>query len=74
MDIDTSSDAQNGRGDDVPDNDVEDQDAEPTMTAPEDARPDGSDGPKPDPGPAKNHGDPLTDIDDEMRTGGGGND
>jgi hypothetical protein len=56
-------------------NDVPDQDAEPTMTAPGEDRPDGTqDSLKPDPGPAKHHGDPITDIDDEIRSGGGGND
>ena len=52
---------------------VRDQDAEPTMTTPDDARPSGQDeGLKPDPGLAKPHGDPITDIDDELRSGGGG--
>ena len=55
--------------------DVPDQDAEPTATAPDREQPDSAtDGPKIDPGPAKNHGDPLTDIDEEIRSGGGGND
>jgi hypothetical protein len=56
-------------------NDVPDQDAEPTMTAPGEDRPDGTrDSLQPDPGPTKRHGDPMTDIDDEIRSGGGGND
>ena len=66
--MDTNS--RNEQGTDVPD-----PNAEPTMTAPGDDRPDGTaDALKPDPGPAKNHGDPITDIDDEIRSGGGGND
>ena len=64
------TDPRNEQGTDVPD-----QSAEPTMTAPGDDRPDGTtDALKPDPGPAKSHGDPITDIDDEIRSGGGGND
>jgi hypothetical protein len=64
------TDSTNDQGNDVPD-----QDAEPTMTAPGEDRPDGTqDSLKPDPGPAKNHGDPITEIDDEIRSGGGGND
>ena len=60
----------NEQGTDVPDPNVA-----PTMTAPGDDRPDSTgDALKPDPGPAKNHGDPITDIDDEIRSGGGGND
>ena len=31
------------------------------------------DAPQSDPEPAKKHGDPLTDIDEEMQSGGGGN-
>ena len=46
-----------------------------TSPTPESARPDSAqDAPQPDPGPAKKHGDPLTDIDDEIASGGGGND
>lgn len=59
----------NEKGTDVPD-----PHAEATMTAPGDDRPNGTaDALKPDPGPAKNHGDPITDIGDEIRSGGGGN-
>jgi hypothetical protein len=54
---------------------VPDQDGEPPITAPGDERPTSNDeGLQPDPGPAKPHGDPITDIDDEMRSGGGGGD
>ena len=70
MGIDANADPQNERHHGVPD-----QDAEPTMTDPDDATPSGNDeGLKPDPGPAKPHGDPITDIDDELRSGGGGDD
>jgi hypothetical protein len=70
MGIDANADPQNERHDGVPD-----QDAEPTMTDPDDTRPsDGDAGLQPDPGPAKPHGDPITDIDDELRSGGGGDD
>ena len=52
------------------------RDAKPDPSSiPEDAQQDGAkDAPQPDPGPTKKHGDPLTDIDDEMASGGGGND
>jgi hypothetical protein len=52
-----------------------DQGAEPTMTDPDDERPSSNhEGLQPDPGAASPHGDPITDIDDELRTGGDGND
>jgi len=48
--------------------DIDDQDAEPTMTAPGDARPDGQDA-----GSGSGSGDrSTTDIDQEIAEGGGG--
>jgi hypothetical protein len=70
MGIDANTNAQDERHHGVPD-----QDDEPTPTASEDLRPSGNDqGLQPDPSPAKLHGDPITDIDEELRSGGGGND
>lgn len=70
MEISANAEPQDERHHGVPD-----QDDEPTITAPEDERPNGQDeGLQPDPGPAKPHGDPITDIDDELRNGGGGDD
>ena len=54
---------------------TEDASTEPTPTEPEATRPaSDKEGLQEDPGSAKKHGDPLTDIDDEMASGGGGND
>jgi hypothetical protein len=53
-------------------NDYEDQDAEPTMTAPDGERPDGKQAVLQGDDQEKPHGDPLTSIDEEMETGGGG--
>jgi hypothetical protein len=70
MEIDANADPQNERHHGVPD-----QDAEPAMTTPDDARPGSKDdGLQPDLGPAKPHGDPITDIDEELRSGGGDRD
>ena len=70
MGIETNADPQDERRHGVPH-----QDDEPSITTPEDARPGGPDeGLQPDPGAAKPHGDPITDIDDELRSGGGGDD
>jgi hypothetical protein len=70
MDISANADPLEERHRGVPE-----PDDEPTMTALDDARPSAKDdGLKPDPGPAKPHGDPITDIDDELRNGGGGDD
>ena len=70
MGVDANADPRDERHPGVPD-----QDAEPAMTTSDDARPGGKDeGLQPDPGPAKPHGDPITDIDDELRSGGGGDD
>ena len=70
MEISANADPQDVRRPGVPD-----QDAEPRITAPEDERPGSQDdGLQPDPGSAKPHGDPITDIDEELRSGGGGDD
>ncbi|MEP6760067.1 MAG: hypothetical protein ABJA93_01715 [Sporichthyaceae bacterium] len=70
MDIDANVDQPDERRHGVPG-----EDAEPTKTAPDVERPSSSDeGLQSDPGPAKPHGDPITDIDDELRRGRGGND
>jgi len=52
-----------------------DANSEPIEMDPDRAQPSGEqDAPHPDPGPATKHGDPLTDIDEEIAGGGGGND